>query len=287
MTLKVVESDERYVPVNKLTGIDVNFISLVPKGANRIPFQIVKHDDESTELNTGDIPMNASMRPDQKIQATLFKMAGDIYEMKDVLASVKTGAKSITNTPGKPVSKLQRINAQVRADSDAILERIQKDMAGLSGQVEKAVAIPPERKAAPEVVTVEKRAGSSFDGAFGCLPPATQKAESKPEADTVPKDIFKGAFPSDSSPSVRKSDESEVFETNSNREYLEKAMACKPGVWDGQFGSGQVGVVVQKDDEPVEDSSDCWGAGLASMVKASKEGGDAAVYRQLGYISRA
>jgi hypothetical protein len=44
MALKTVEWVEKYLKVNKLTGIDVEFISLVPKGANRIPFQIIKAD---------------------------------------------------------------------------------------------------------------------------------------------------------------------------------------------------------------------------------------------------
>lgn len=45
MALQTVETTEKYVKVNKLTELDVEFISLVPKGANRIPFQIVKSED--------------------------------------------------------------------------------------------------------------------------------------------------------------------------------------------------------------------------------------------------
>ncbi|AFM27815.1 hypothetical protein [Desulfomonile tiedjei] len=94
MAIKTVEWVEKWVPVNKLTGIDVEFISLVPKGANQIPFQIVKADTgkETTMIDTAI----------QKLQ----RAVADVRSIQDDVRTMRKQSDRRANE-AKELAKLQ------------------------------------------------------------------------------------------------------------------------------------------------------------------------------------
>lgn len=55
MAIVTVESVEKLIPMNKLSGLDVEFISIVPQGAVATPFQIIKTDLEYGDNMAGQV----------------------------------------------------------------------------------------------------------------------------------------------------------------------------------------------------------------------------------------
>ncbi|AFM24883.1 hypothetical protein [Desulfomonile tiedjei] len=108
MAIKTVEWSEKWVPVNKLTNIDVQFISLVPKGANQIPFQIIKAD-------TGE---------NMSINSVLQKLQGAVKDANTIRDNVRQLAKSANARNGRQSSSSSPAIGQLKSDIASLSKRI-------------------------------------------------------------------------------------------------------------------------------------------------------------------
>lgn len=254
MALKTVEWTEKYVKVNKLTDIDVEFISLVPKGANRIPFQIIKSEDD-----IGDrIMANPSMRPDQKLQALQYQTMAKL----DQLEAQKAGSKP----SGQSTTKLGAINLALLEQNAKLLEKLKDDITEL-----KSAGTEPKIQptATPTTNSETKRAPASkgvvgrFSTAFREVPPPVQKdvvVDSKTAPTPQRKAVSYGdCFGGGLECSILQKDEGGVPEKayrlkDDIGDQLEKK-GCA-GLWEGVFTHNIIQVVevenLEKSDEPVE-----------------------------------
>lgn len=259
MALKTVEWEERYVKVNKLTDIDVEFISLVPKGANRIPFQIVKSEDD-----IGDrIMANPSMRPDQQLQALQYAALAKLDE-------IETGKKG-SATSAQSKTKLGEINAALLAQNARLLDKLKDDIAELKTTdtgstlqtATSTVPNAPEPKTAPSNKSVVGKFSGAFGGTETAQRPAsgTQKgADASPSAVTPHRkavsygDCFGGGLECSILQKGEGSAPEKAYRLKGDiGEQLGKK-GCT-GLWEGVFDHSVIQVLeipLEKSDEPVE-----------------------------------
>lgn len=82
----------------ELVGTDVNFVSLVKRGANRIPFRITKEDEPMLDLGKIGRSFFKKSEPQPQIVAAIFKADADVNQVAAIFKTAGLDPKSFVKT---------------------------------------------------------------------------------------------------------------------------------------------------------------------------------------------